>query len=380
MGRLVLFFFFFFLVPYVLWTGLSATSIIHDFLWTGLSASIIRDFLKNRYITRSGNKVDYNTGPIVWGEPGTNGQHAFYQLIHQGTLRLASYLRVHSGRLHRYGSDPQSTSATDCTTSSSCVTFWPKPRPWWTFFIAPVQGRRNNMSATELQASRKAPRRVTFWTANRGPDEGLRRQPSQQLEVEKELQASWWRSCPRRKWTASDLTRSSRATVPATRSWWRSWLRSLWGLWSPFTNTRSSLKDAFGTSTLTINGGKLFHLFIPMALHTSSVSEKKVRFFKNTFFFISGNCNLILVIKRGTIKIKAGFSWCSFESRNSSVQNRQEISIFWSVKFLKISIQNLPWIHSVFFRSFSRHLAFQIPLKEVQKRLDLKPYTILEVL
>ena len=38
-----------------------------------------------RYITRSGRKVDYNTGPIVWGEPGTNGQHAFYQLIHQGT-------------------------------------------------------------------------------------------------------------------------------------------------------------------------------------------------------------------------------------------------------------------------------------------------------
>jgi len=38
-----------------------------------------------KYITRSGSKVDYSTGPIVWGEPGTNGQHAFYQLIHQGT-------------------------------------------------------------------------------------------------------------------------------------------------------------------------------------------------------------------------------------------------------------------------------------------------------
>src|SRR5690554_1793614 len=34
---------------------------------------------------RNGNTVDYSTGPIVWGEPGTNGQHAFYQLIHQGT-------------------------------------------------------------------------------------------------------------------------------------------------------------------------------------------------------------------------------------------------------------------------------------------------------
>nr|AFA51156.1 phosphoglucose isomerase [Hyphantria cunea] len=39
----------------------------------------------SKYVTRSGSQVDYSTGPIVWGEPGTNGQHAFYQLIHQGT-------------------------------------------------------------------------------------------------------------------------------------------------------------------------------------------------------------------------------------------------------------------------------------------------------
>jgi glucose-6-phosphate isomerase len=36
-------------------------------------------------VTRDGRRVDYQTGPIIWGEPGTNGQHAFYQLIHQGT-------------------------------------------------------------------------------------------------------------------------------------------------------------------------------------------------------------------------------------------------------------------------------------------------------
>jgi glucose-6-phosphate isomerase len=36
-------------------------------------------------VTKDGRLVDYKTGPIVWGEPGTNGQHAFYQLIHQGT-------------------------------------------------------------------------------------------------------------------------------------------------------------------------------------------------------------------------------------------------------------------------------------------------------
>ena len=36
-------------------------------------------------IARNGKRVNYSTGPIIWGEPGTNGQHAFYQLIHQGT-------------------------------------------------------------------------------------------------------------------------------------------------------------------------------------------------------------------------------------------------------------------------------------------------------
>ena len=38
-----------------------------------------------KYVGRDGKKVGYQTGPIIWGEPGTNGQHAFYQLIHQGT-------------------------------------------------------------------------------------------------------------------------------------------------------------------------------------------------------------------------------------------------------------------------------------------------------
>jgi glucose-6-phosphate isomerase len=38
-----------------------------------------------KHVTLDGRKVDYQTGPIVWGTPGTNGQHAYYQLIHQGT-------------------------------------------------------------------------------------------------------------------------------------------------------------------------------------------------------------------------------------------------------------------------------------------------------
>jgi glucose-6-phosphate isomerase len=38
-----------------------------------------------KHVTQDGDQVDYQTGPIYWGEPGTNGQHSFYQLIHQGT-------------------------------------------------------------------------------------------------------------------------------------------------------------------------------------------------------------------------------------------------------------------------------------------------------
>lgn len=38
-----------------------------------------------KLVDRSGQRVNYQTGPIIWGQPGTNGQHAFYQLIHQGT-------------------------------------------------------------------------------------------------------------------------------------------------------------------------------------------------------------------------------------------------------------------------------------------------------
>jgi glucose-6-phosphate isomerase len=38
-----------------------------------------------KHVTREGQAVNYQTGPIYWGEPGTNGQHSFYQLIHQGT-------------------------------------------------------------------------------------------------------------------------------------------------------------------------------------------------------------------------------------------------------------------------------------------------------
>jgi len=43
-----------------------------------------------KHVTRDGLRVDYSTGPVVWGQPGTDGQHAFYQLIHQGTELIPS--------------------------------------------------------------------------------------------------------------------------------------------------------------------------------------------------------------------------------------------------------------------------------------------------
>ncbi len=58
-------------------------------------------------VTRDGQAVDYQTGPVIWGQPGTNGQHAFYQLIHQGTKLIPcdflAAARSHSdvGRHHQ---------------------------------------------------------------------------------------------------------------------------------------------------------------------------------------------------------------------------------------------------------------------------------------
>jgi len=45
-----------------------------------------------KYIDRNRQKVNYETGPIIWGEPGTNGQHSFYQLVHQGRVIPAEFI------------------------------------------------------------------------------------------------------------------------------------------------------------------------------------------------------------------------------------------------------------------------------------------------
>jgi len=54
-------------------------------------------------VTRDGGWIDYSTGPIIWGEPGTNGQHAFYQLIHQGTKLIPCDFLVPARTLNPLG-------------------------------------------------------------------------------------------------------------------------------------------------------------------------------------------------------------------------------------------------------------------------------------
>ncbi len=62
-------------------------------------------------VRKDGEKVDYQTGPIIWGEPGTNGQHAFYQLIHQGTKLIPADFIGFAEPLHPIGDHHQKLMA-----------------------------------------------------------------------------------------------------------------------------------------------------------------------------------------------------------------------------------------------------------------------------
>jgi len=57
-----------------------------------------------KHVTVDGARVDYETGAIFWGEPGTNGQHSFYQLIHQGTNLIPCDFIAFSQTLNQLGS------------------------------------------------------------------------------------------------------------------------------------------------------------------------------------------------------------------------------------------------------------------------------------
>ena len=78
-------------------------ALVYQFFWITNEAILPYDQYMHRFaayfqqgnmesngksVDRNGEPASYSTGPIIWGEPGTNGQHAFYQLIHQGTLLI----------------------------------------------------------------------------------------------------------------------------------------------------------------------------------------------------------------------------------------------------------------------------------------------------
>ncbi len=96
-----------------------------------------------KHVTLDGATVDYETGPIYWGEPGTNGQHSFYQLIHQGTRLIPCDFIGFCRPLNPCRMDTAATSTTcSSPTSSPRAKRWPlarrpmkcarrAPRPTW---------------------------------------------------------------------------------------------------------------------------------------------------------------------------------------------------------------------------------------------------------
>jgi glucose-6-phosphate isomerase len=73
-------------------------------------------------VDREGHVVDVPTGPIVWGEPGTNGQHAFYQLIHQGT-RLVPCDFLVAAEAHHDLAGHHETLLANCFAQSEALAF-----------------------------------------------------------------------------------------------------------------------------------------------------------------------------------------------------------------------------------------------------------------
>ena len=137
-----------------------------------------------KQVRLDGTPVDGETGPIIWGEPGTNGQHAFYQLLHQGTTIVPA--DVHRRRpTGRRGA--RSTAASVTSTTCWWQTRSPRPGRW----PSAAPSRRSGPSA-----------------------------------------------CPR----SSSRTRRFRATVRPRRSWSRSCRRRCSANSSPSTSTRCSCR------------------------------------------------------------------------------------------------------------------------------------------
>ncbi|MFT4736915.1 MAG: glucose-6-phosphate isomerase [Cyclobacteriaceae bacterium] len=82
----------------------SQAILAYDHLLTHLSRYLQQADMESngKYVSRTQEQVNYQTGPIIWGEPGTNGQHAFYQLIHQGTKLIPADFIAFAKPSHTY--------------------------------------------------------------------------------------------------------------------------------------------------------------------------------------------------------------------------------------------------------------------------------------
>ena len=101
-----------------------------------------------KYVGRDGKKVGYETGPIIWGEPGTNGQHAFYQLIHQGTKLIPADFIAGANSLNVLG-DHHAKLLSNFFAQTEALAF----------------GKDEEMVVAELKKSGKSQEEIDFLTA-----------------------------------------------------------------------------------------------------------------------------------------------------------------------------------------------------------------------
>ena len=173
-----------------------------------------------KHVTLEGKKVSARHGPIYWGEPGTNGQHSFYQLIHQGT-------QAHPVRLHRLLQAAQSArpaprhSACQCLRADRGAGLRQDSgasrggrHPEW---LVPHRVFEGNRPSNTILAERLTPETLgNWWRSTNTPY--LRRAQSG-ISIRSTSGASSWerssRSASSLNWRAKQ-NRSSRTTVPPT--------------------------------------------------------------------------------------------------------------------------------------------------------------------
>ena len=111
-------------------------------------------------VNRDGEVVEYNTGPVIWGEPGTNGQHAFYQLIHQGT-RLIPADFICAVNAHHDVDEQQ--------------------RILFSNFLAQTEALMRGKTATEARAELEAAGHAGSSNRSAAAAQGISRQPADQF-------------------------------------------------------------------------------------------------------------------------------------------------------------------------------------------------------